>query len=203
MNIPKSQIEGIQISPTKPDHECWLKLGRETCNMDEWTLHCVGIVQWKCGKSHPVVTNLMSMYRHFIKIKGGLDDYLLASYRVGTKQDHEFSKAARITMTDVFYNTADIQRPDFPGLADDRFINERHKAVRYSHTLSPEECVYLLQYQSRLRQYVDCLKSVHRQLAKLSVMHCNAHYSFPQKIKTLDRKTTRLSEQILNLSAQY
>jgi hypothetical protein len=143
----------------------------------------------------------MSVHRYFMSIKGGLDSYLLASYRVGTKEDHEFSKAARIT--DVFYNTADIRRPDFPGLADDRFINERHKAMRHSHTLSPEECVYLLEYRSRLRHYVDCLKSVHRQLAKLSVMYCERHYSFPQTIKTFDRKTDRLSEQILNLSAQY
>lgn len=187
-NFPKSEIEE-QLLPTRPVHECWLKLGRETCNMFKWTWYCYDILQWKYGKSHKVSQSFHSLFDFFVIIKGGLDSYLLAAY--ARADEEEFLKTLRAYTdgprytTDVFYNIGNIEEPKL----------ETHKSMRFSKTLSSEENAYITEYQSRLKKYIEYLKFVEPYLAKVGFVQCETHRTFPKSIE----KLKKLSEKISSL----
>lgn len=187
MSFPKSEISD-ELLPTT--HECWLKLGRETCNMSNWASHCFFIMQRKYGKSHETSQRFNSLCNFFVHIQGNLDSYLLTSYKQGTESDKKFSEALRAytgdgkyKITDVFYNIGNIERPNFDHVDD---------GGKLPKTLSIEECAYITEYKSRLKKYVEYLKSVEPHLKNLSVMNCEAHRRFPKNIQGLDERRKKL-----------
>ena len=207
--IPKSEIEE-QLLPSKYDHMFWLKLGRETCNLSRWCRHCFFIMQENYGKSDPRSKSLWSFigYPHkaFTMIKGTLDTFLMVSYGVGSKEEHEFKAALReyvqppyhtsrefIYMTDVFYNIDNMEEPT---------LKRRRQGRRLPKNLDPEDMKYLEEFRRRMHQYVQYLKFIQTKTEFFDSIffdrdsqrdHCQR---FAKAIKKIDDAQIRMSRHV-------
>lgn len=194
--IPKSEIKE-QLLPSKNDHMFWLKLGRETCNLSQWSWYCFLIMQENYGKSDPRSKSLYAFCASwdgaFTYVKGTLDTFLMRSYGVGSKEEHEFEAALReyvqppyrtnresINMIDVFYNIANIEEPT---------LKRRRQGRRLPKNLDPEDMEYLEEFRRRMHQYVQYLKFIQTNFNSQG----DHRQRFAKAIKKIDNAQIRMS----------
>ena len=167
-------------------------------------------MQENYGKSDPRSKSLWSFigYPHkaFTMIKGTLDTFLMVSYGVGSKEEHEFEAALReyqpppyrhrngfIHMTDVFYNIGNIEEPT---------LKRRRQGRRLPKNLDPEDMKYLEEFRRRMHQYVQYLKFIQTKTEFFDSIffdrdsqrdHCQR---FAKAIKKIDDAQIRMSRHV-------
>jgi hypothetical protein len=198
--IPKSEIDK-KLLPSKNDHTFWLKLGRETCNLSEWSFYCFLIIQENYGKSDPRAKSLWALHDNtFINIKGVLDDFLLRSYEKGSKEEHELLAALheyaqpprvrlpphdRLYITDVFYNIDNIEKP---------ILRRRQEGSKYPKFLDAEEIEYIQEFRQRMHEYIQYLKYL-----KFIDYPANFGQRFDKAVKKIDSAHANLLKKFVTV----
>jgi hypothetical protein len=190
--IPKSEID----TRPKNDHMFWLKLGRETCNLWEWSFYCFLIIQENYGKSDPCAQRLLALYKKFTSISGVLDDFLCCRWyrEAGSKEEHELLAALReyvqppyrntrdyVNITDVFYNIDNIEKPILR-----RRVGSPHSR-KYPKFLVTEEIEYIQEFCQRMHEYIQYLKFMKKN-TKFFDYPARFEKRFDKAVKTIDRQ---------------
>ena len=143
--IPDSQLilnNGAPLLPQPDIDDFWLRLGRETCNLDKWSVNCLSIMFKSYGTSD-ARNKPFQMSNAFSKLKCVLDDFVCQYYPANT---WEINGAK---LTQVFYGNATI----------DEYHVMPTEGKKYKKSLSDEERQYMEAFVSRLDDYIDYLEN--------------------------------------------
>jgi len=196
--IPKSEIDE-KLLPSKNDHAFWFKLGRETCNLDSWCFYCFLIIQENYCKSDPRAKSLLALGDTFFDIKGVLDDFLLSSYRKGSKEEQEFMAALHeyvqpfgkncLYITEVFYNIGNIEKP-VKRTRDFGYFDE----FRMRMPVKPD-FEYIEEFRLRMDEYIRYLKFI--QASNTLPAKKEMLKQFDKAVKKIDRAQMHFSKKFV------
>lgn len=196
--IPKSEIDGLS---SENEQMFWIKLGRETCNICHWSFYCSSISSINYGKTDPHSKSLEALWHALDSIRSTLDDLLMVSYEIKSKEEHDFEAVLReyaqpsnnrtdknLTLVNVFYSIANIERPN---------EIKRHKG-RYPRNLVADDKFYIEAFLQRTEKYIRFIKA-NTEFFCNHAQRSRFCQKFAQNIEEIEKTQGKLSQYVFQL----
>ena len=199
--IPESHLvwETLSVDPNLESitsdqlDRLWISMGKETCNIKNWTSSCFYILQNSFGKTKFAALSSTRQKIHE-KISNDMDTLVGMYYPRDIYEIHVDGKEHMIT--DIFYFNEDIQK------------------ARIDHSVHKKKCItrsdqqYILKYFERIAIYFDYLDAIIDKLvghiAERYVHSANKKKQCVKRIrsamKTITKKYDKLKQEIENIA---
>ena len=199
--IPESHIdwETLSVDPNLESitsgqlDRLWISMGKETCNIKNWTIYCFYILQNSFGKTKFAALSSTRQKIHE-KISNAMDTLVGMYYPRDIHEIHVYGKEHMIT--EIFYSNKGI-----------------HEA-RIDHSVHKKKCItrsdqqYILKYFERIAIYFDYLDAIIDKLvghiAERYVHSANKKKQCVKRIrsamKTITKKYDKLKQEIENIA---
>jgi hypothetical protein len=137
------------IDPNLSIDEYWVKLGRECCNLQRWSIYINMILSHCFGKSSKYVTYISKYYKLLELIKDKMDTVVCSHY-ISSQHDIEY-KGEKIDLVKIFYGNETIMK--YPVKYSSEYKNQ------YKNTLTPQDKQYILTFVDRSKALIDFLEN--------------------------------------------
>jgi hypothetical protein len=140
------------IDPNISIDEYWVKLGRECCNLQRWSMYIHMILSYCFGESSKYVTYI-NKYSKILKSIKDIMDTIVCSYYSSSQYSVEYN-GEKIDIIKLFYGNDTIT--EYPVKYSGEYTNQLKK---YKHTLTLQDKQYILTFIDRSKALIEFLEN--------------------------------------------